>query len=162
MENKLILEFQDSTTIEIDVRYPIQIINGSSGLGKSYICYLIEFAKESPTILKSTNIPLDSILVWDSISSMNNTVTNKLIIIDRYSFFRGVVDWLADFINSSKTNRFILITHSSTPEIEIGAQADLLLQYNEETKAFKTVVYFDTPEYWKGTGFFPDGRKVFG
>lgn len=45
--------------------------------------------------------------------------------------------------------------------MEIGAQADLLLRYNEETKTFKTEVYFDTPEYWSDTGFFPDGQKIF-
>lgn len=96
------MEFQEGTIIDLDVKFPIQIVNGPSGLGKSYICHLIEFAKESPAILKSTNIPLNDILVWDSISSMNNMVTNKLIIVDRYSFYKNNVDWLVNFINSSK------------------------------------------------------------
>ena len=133
------IKFHNGIKIKIPTLYKVQVLNGDSGIGKSRLCYLVELGKSSPLTIESTSIDTNDVLVWDTLSAINTSVTDKLIIIDRYTFLASRDASIAPFIKQSK-NKFIVIKHSDIRDIDIPGTADLLLVYDAGKLLYYTKV----------------------
>jgi hypothetical protein len=105
--------------ISIPIHGKLSVITGNSGTGKSYICNIIRSIKAMPSSLTHSTIPLDSIKVWRSSSDVDTSVTNSVVIIDKYPLYDNI-DELKSFIVNSR-NKIIIMTHGTFRNIPMAS-----------------------------------------
>ena len=110
------------------------VIVGDSGSGKSYFVRTLKNLQKTPFYVSYSTYPLEDIVIWNKKHEVDTSISNKLIIIDRFSLLRS--DELDRFVKESD-NKFILISHDykfTRPEGFI----ELLLKFNKDTGNFDT------------------------
>lgn len=142
---------KDFATINIPIPHKAAIILGDSAVGKTYMCEIIKYAKNHEDEVKSS-LPMSSIIVINSISEVDYTITNKLVIIDRFDFLLRSVKHIKEFTNfiDNSNNKFIVISHSECIPCELlDNSPQLKLKVNPNEMTFIAENYGDTVEYWE-------------
>ena len=149
MDKRIVIQLNQGNKIVLHSIYRVSILGGKTSSGKSYMCNLIRQAQDDPSMIVESNVNIHDILIWDKEDDIDITVSNKIIIIDRFSLLQISDKRLTDFVNNSN-NRFYLITHSDIRGIDIPANAEYVLTSSLKNGVIKTNSYMETAEAWFG------------
>lgn len=132
----------NSFSVNLKLNSLISVATGYSSTGKTFLVKMLELLKEiNLKRLNKSNISMDDIVVCRTKNDiellLNNecTLKGKTIFIDRYDYLHS--DKLNKFILSGN-NRIIIMSHTFYNELNLNAEAFIIIKYDKEKRLFYT------------------------
>lgn len=142
---------KNSTGIEINIpiNNKVTIITGDSATGKSKMLRDLDFMLQDTSLITSTTVNLNSIIICHNVRnalnllSNNKSLNSKIIFIDDYDSIEPADETkLISIIRESK-NLFVLMAHKDVPKC--GYNHRSILGFEHDGKKYNAIQLFEVP-----------------